>query len=353
MKQSSVIKIIAGTSLIIMIYGLYVFNISKPINNQTDPIVNKSNSLDGTKGLVATSSNCANRDEESIAFLAGRDLYVMSDEGCNVQLLMKDVSDSPAWSPDGKWIATGCQNDAKLCLIEVSQMSQNHLNSTAASPEAGKGLILPKNCSKRSVRSISWSPDSAHIALVCIAEERATDIYLYNIDEETYRKIFTDTNILRALWSPLDDRILVSTLKGDIYTIDLQGKNSSFVATGWAPDWSADGKKIAFIKPDDRYSNSQEPQEGLALFDLEKRSVEWLYLPSTSSHQSKLVLGCGDLRFDCRLAFSPDNRYLVIGARSGLMFRWDIYRLDTSTGEIKKLTENLNTTQNYEPDWKP
>lgn len=346
MKYNLVIKLVMSTLLMFLMYGLYTFMLAKRSALSTP----ESTAIDIKENATDTSENCDKADLAYIAFLVSHDLYVISSQACHPQLLLKDVSDSPAWSPDGEWIAVGCQNDSKLCFIETNQAIRNETSSKRRTYEVGKVLSLPKTCSENRIQSISWSPDSVFMAVVCVAGESTSEIYILNLEQNTYRLVLTDKGILRALWSPKDQKILLSTLKGEIYTVDLQGKDQTFLATGWSPEWSSDGQKIVFIKPD---ANNPDLEKGIAILDVRSLTTEWVYLPSATSGQQDLILGCGDLRFDCRLAWSSDNRYLAVGARSDTMFNWDIFRLDLSTGEIINLTEDLNTTQNYEPDWEP
>jgi len=331
----------------LVLYGLYISRL--PSSEEVSNI--KATSTSREKVVITDpATNCDEDNQEYIAFLVSQDLYIISSEACNPQLLMKDVSDSPVWSPDAKWIVVGCQNDSKLCFIDVTKAVHNTATTEPTSRKASKILSLPKTCSGNSIQSLSWSPDGAFIVIVCVAEGSASEIYIVNLEQQTFQGVFTDKEILRALWSPTDPKILISTLKGEIYAIDLQGKNRTFLVTGWSPEWSSDGQKIVFIKPND---SDAIHQKGIAVLNLGSLTVEWLYLPSAVSEQPDLILGCGDLRFDCRLALSADGRYLAVGARFGTMFNWDIFRLDLVTGELINLTKDLNTAQNYEPDWEP
>src|SRR5690606_26342485 len=115
--------------------------------------------------------------------------------------------------------------------------------------------------------------------------------------------------------------MVISTLKGEIYTTDLHGNNRKFLTIGWSPEWSFDGQQFIFIKPNDDKDN---PKNGIAIFNLGDQKIKWLYLPNGNPEETNLILNCGDLRFDCRLAWSPDGHYIVVGARHGYMFNWDI-----------------------------
>jgi Tol biopolymer transport system component len=347
MKNNFTIKVTAVVAFVILL-SLYFSRSSNYQLGLFSELYKGINNI--SQADTASIGNCDNEKYLGrVVFLVNHDLYLMSGEGCNTQILMENVSDSPAWSPDGEFVAVGCQNDSKLCLIEIDE--EIHKSSTSrVRPTPHDVFELPKNCSSNNIRSISWSPNGNFIAVVCIANRRSSEIYILNLQQNSYEQILIDNEILRAIWSPVAETILVSTLKGDIYTIDLQGKNPKFLIAGWAPEWSPEGREIAFIKPNNDKTN---PKMGLAVLKLNNQTVEWLYLADANLKQSNLILSCGDLRFDCRLTWSPDSQFIAIGGRSGFMFNWDIFRLEISSGEIINLTENLDSTKNYEPDWGP
>jgi Tol biopolymer transport system component len=280
----------------------------------------------------------------------------MQGDGCYPQLVMSHVSDSPAWSPNGQRIAAGCENHSRICLIDATKIPQTP-SSTASLPEAqlvAQKLELPEICSRYGIHSISWSAQMTKLAVVCGGYFDSGPTYLYVVEigaKAHYGVILTDREILRAVWSPADDRIAVSTLRGEIYLVNADGSHrTSLIAHwGWSPEWSPDGRRIAFVKPpedDDEFLN-----EGLAIMNLEETETEWVYPPPPKG--SAIMLGCGDLRYDCRLAWSPDSGCISVGARYGAMFNWQIFRLNIKTGNILQLTTESNSGHNYEPDWGP
>jgi tricorn protease len=166
-----------------------------------------------------------------VVFEARGDLYTMPEEHGDMRNITqssgaRDVS--PAWSPDGKWIAYVSDKTGDDEIYLVDQMGKEPEKKLTTSGHFKTGLMWsplsdkllfttednslylldraggdPKRIAKnehRGITSYSWSPDGTWIAYDFAARNRARDIFIYNLKSGESRQITYD---LGDDWHPV------------------------------------------------------------------------------------------------------------------------------------------------------
>jgi TolB protein len=185
--------------------------------------------------------------------------------------------DTPAWSPDGNWIAFVAQGggSSTLDLYRVSLASPN-----------GGTEALERLTSDDAVESgPAWSPDSQQLVYVA-------DLSQVNPDGSTELRIYNSAD-------------------GQI--TNLTDNGSELIEA--APDWSPDGQWIVFHA---RASGSSETD---------------IYRMEVGGTPEKIIDSDAN---DIQPRFSPDGRYIVFSSdRSG---NWDVYIYEITTQTYYQVT---------------
>jgi Tol biopolymer transport system component len=201
-------------------------------------------------------------DGRRIVFRSNRDrsdeldfnneLYVICADGSDELRLTttRDLQErSPAWSPDGRWLAfAGESRDGILDIYVMRPDGTRRRNLTA---RLDCGAEYP-----------SWSPDGRRLAFHCFLGD---NVELYTIDADGTGA----TRLTRRqgedgypAWSPDGRKILFDADDGDLHVIDPDGiqrtRLTDTPGTEAFARWSPDGGRIAFAS--DRGRRSQHYQ---------------------------------------------------------------------------------------------
>ncbi len=304
--------------------------------------------------------------------------YLMDGSGNRIQWLW-EYRGTPAWSPDGRYIAVSCEEDVyQLCIIKVDSIPDLRTWPVQDPPQRLEPLYwsigLPSACEglvsqERGLESISWSPEGERIAVVC--GDSDFDQRIEGIGG-TYRIVcILDVNtgdsncweefpisVYQVNWSPTEDLLAVSKiptyskdLKGyeeyAIYLVAPDGQSPQYLANGIAPEWSPDGNEIAFMT-EQTNDQGEDVGSGIAAVRKDGSGFRWLMKnPEDGSFYFRM-----DCNYGCKLAWSPDGNYIAF---QGEVFEghFGIFRVNLETSEIVCLSCYSPMDFVSLPDWGP
>ncbi|HUW95015.1 MAG TPA: zinc-ribbon domain-containing protein [Anaerolineae bacterium] len=202
-------------------------------------VLNLTHSLNVGEGSPAWSP-----DGEWIAFDRGsfppvlglEEIYVMKADGTELtRLTRNEVSDmSPSWSPDGQWIAF--VSSGEICKMRADGSEVTRLTSTEL-----------QGCGP------SWSPDGQWIAFQSTFDFNS-DIYKMRTDGSELTRLTRDeASAYCPSWSPDGRRLAFTSIRdgnNEIYLVDDDGSNRIRLTytpdDEFCPEWSPDGSWLAF-----------------------------------------------------------------------------------------------------------
>jgi TolB protein len=274
--------------------------------------------------LACVSSGSAARDafpglNGRIAFLRGnQELFVMNADGSHQNRLLRNASNAPAWSPDGRrLIAVGGFG------TPPARVDPEFVSSPVGSP--------------------SWSPDGHH--LVGVTGE-GLSVEVVDLDSGVQRRIYLDEGIgyptlSNPAWSPDGRLIAFNTEAGAILFYDvahhrlLLGHGWGFGIDGQDPAWSPDGRQLAvgtFTGP--FYQPGPTPKSSSVFTAPSDGTQFWRRIARNASQP----------------AWSPDGRKIVF-VRLLARGNSELFVMNADGTHQRRLTFNPGTDS--APDWQP
>ena len=181
-------------------------------------------------------------DGKKLAFVAGRDVFVMNADGTGAAAIFHGDAGSGvvglAWKPDGSGFAFGgAYNYASGLFV----MGADGSNVTRILGGYGFGRT-------------SWSPDGSRIAFECSTPTGNADICVVNSNGTGFAQVTSDLDAeYQPAWKPDGTRILFvangATFSG-LKVINPDGTGMTPLLSyggAYQPAWSADGQQIAFV----------------------------------------------------------------------------------------------------------
>jgi len=211
-----------------------------------------------------------------------------------------ESSDSPSWSPDGRWIAFLANRDNKSQQIYL-------INSAG-----GEAFKLTNH--KEGVKSYEWSPSGKFIAFTSTEPQskeqkgREKQYGKFQVEDAEYR--------MTHLW-------LVAVEPGKTPEAKRLTSGTDFTVGGFA--WSPDGKKIAFGHRPDPLINSG-PKSDISILDVESGKI----IPLVTQPGSD-----GDPQW------SPDGQWIAFSTSMGddrYYVNGKIAKIPAGGGQITVLT---------------
>lgn len=246
-----------------------------------DPVTGESEVLDAHPS--GDWSPSVSPDGGSVAFLSWRDgaprVYVMTIEGSSVRRVSaKRINGTPiiTWSPDGKRLAFQSRDRKDVNQLYVMRLSDGRVRKLTNFAPIEDPVINP------GVYSPEWVPGGRRIAFVRFKGTVGSDIYTIRPDGTDLRQLTRGSKAYTLSYSPDGKRIafgswramdslfdggepacylpvdagpartaVVGECNFDIYVARSDGSDekqlTDFPGLDFFPDWSPDGKQIAFL----------------------------------------------------------------------------------------------------------
>ena len=270
--------------------------------------------------LLVGGARSANNASGLIAFSRGDGIYVMRPDGTGARAIRRQGvalgASRPAWSPDG----------SKLAFARGFEPADPDRGIWVMSAAGGDVVHLLKG----RATSPTWSADGQRIAFILYS-----DVWIMNANGSNRRRLTKTVESEDWVdWSPVADRIAFSTFDfyqplRTVYVMDARGRNMRKLTTGIEPDWSPDGRRIAFA------AQTDTGQFDISVIDANGRS------------RLRLTHGGGSSP-----AWSPDGRRIAfVRGNAWLQDLTEIHAVNSDgTGETQ-LTHN-RVWDGY-PAWQP
>jgi len=145
------------------------------------------------------------------------------------------VDRTPAWSPDGRFIAYFHDARPTTDTTDVTGLYVLDLDADST------WLV-----SEGFAASPDWRPDGERIAFA------AGDIFTIRPDGSDFQRVTTHGRAFFPSWSPDGDRIAydaTSLAQNGIWLVDPDGENRKNLGLGRYPDWSAQGERLIYEGP--------------------------------------------------------------------------------------------------------
>lgn len=286
---------------------------------------------------------------KSPAWLLAAEIYLMNGDGTNVRRITHNTTGEgfPALSPDGKRIVF----ESNRLRKESDPINWTSLFVMNVDGSGGVSLV-PGN-------SATWSRDSKSIAFHASASGKGkpitglpgaasndSDIFILNVDDFLSKKspARNITNNPAAVdddpdWSPDGKKIAftshavtddqTNSVTAEIYVIDANGKGKPRRLTNnteeeRAPDWSPDGKLIAYM------CRKGEAAEGRSI-----GTFEICIMNADGSGQKRIT---NNRVAELTVSWSPDGKQIIFHRAVGGVGQYQLFTINADgTGE-KQLT---------------
>jgi dipeptidyl aminopeptidase/acylaminoacyl peptidase len=293
---------------------------------------------------IAYTVSAPNLDEDKNA---SRIWMVPATGGDSIALSGEAVSSShPRWSPDGKWLAflsARDEGETQVWLLNRLGGEAQKLTDTA-----------------QGVDDFAWSPDSTRLTLVLrdptddeLAAAAKNKDKGSDGDSSKSKKSKTQKPwVIDRLQFKWDEIGYLDRRRKHIYTFDLSGKSLKQITSGDfdddEPDWSPDGKLIAFT------SNRSKPDP-----DATYNKDIWTVAADNTDKGAHLTQVSTNPGEDESPAWSPDGKWIAYSTQlDPKLFQYATKHIAISAasgGEAKVLTLSLDrmaTNPHFAPDGK-
>jgi TolB protein len=289
----------------------------------------------GKNGKIAFTHTFTNITPEREGNEVTSDIYTVNPDGTNLTNLTADTSyitadtstsvseGGAAWSPDGAKIAFVSSFDSKSDIYVADADGSN-----------------PKRLTNNEYRFQavgSWSPDGAKMVLSCLPPA-SYDVCTMDAEGSNLTQLTTKGEYEEPNWSPDGKKIAFESASGGIYTMNPDGSNRTLAIAPVSdqPDWSPDGTKIAYR----RYPSGQIHSD--------------IYIANADgSNPVNLTARISNTSDEAVPAWSPDGTQIAFASSLHEYDEttYEIFVIDADGRNLKRLTHG--TGSNWDPDWQP
>jgi Tol biopolymer transport system component len=223
----------------------------------------------------------------------------------------------PAWSPRGRFVAFSRFGRTGPAISDI-----------IVADTRGKVIAnVSRSRARQFNQAPSWSPDGSRIAW----DQGWTGSFVMVADRNgRNRRLLVegaDPQWLR------DGRRIAFTAREGIHTIRLDGSDQRLlVPDAGQPDFSPDGRKLAFV----RWTDSREWRSDV-------------FVANADGSDARQLTSSPETEFDA--AWSPDGRLLAITRWDYRLHKYWIVVVDADTGEERSVIYGPHSA--FNPEWRP